>query len=348
MDKLLKIYQDTQELMKHKDELLKYPDAFQLILEGLRKAAKDEDDDSNDGMSIVDDPNGDMGEDEADKWLKENSDKKEADPAKQEQAQRAYLSKWKQRENMSPKEKAAHEEFKKQGYSDREAERMLPGYRGKGYANHGVENSIVSDKYMGELKPLLKEWLENADKQEKLKADPESNTVKRQAGKLTEAHEKHTGDFTKDYANYLKSDELKGASPADRHKKVTAWKADWKANNPQHEEGLSNISQAQKDFAYDQQKAKQTATERHQHILNGGQSMPTEMSDQEALQHAGGSKSDEGYKGVSIHEDPSASFAKRNPQIHAAMQPEQLERKKAVDSAALTQGKVRTRKKVQE
>jgi len=346
VDKLLKIYQDTQELMKHKDELLEFPDAFKLLLEDLRKAADDEADDSSD------DAGDDAEEDSVDKWLSEHSgDKKEADPAKQEQAQRAYLSKWKKQDKMwapESKQKATLEDFKKQGYSDREAERMLPGYRGKGYVNHGVENSIVSDKYMGELKPLLKEWLENADRQEKLKADPESNTVKRQAGKLTEAHEKHTGDFTKDYADYLKSDDLKGASPADRHKKVTAWKADWKAKNPQHDEALSNISQTQKDFAYNQSKAKDTALERHKHILNGGQSMPTGMSDQEALQHAGGSKSDEGFKGVSVHEDPSATFAKRNPQIHAAMQPEQLDRKKAVDSAALTQGKIRTRKKVQE
>ena len=352
MNKLLETYAVTQELMKYKDELIQHPNAFKSILEELRKATKnDEDNDLGEGFSEVDDPNESGEEDEADKWLKENSASQDAPKDKQEDTKqrKQYLSEWQPRSDYSPKEEAAVKAHMDNGYSHREAERLAGAHKGSSdfrtAMKSGIAPSMMSDKMMSDMKPLAKLWLEEADRKDKASADPESNTVKRQSGKLTEAHEKHTGDFNKAYGEFLNSDQVKDLKGRDRHNAVQEWKTKWKAENPQHDENLSNISEAQQKFAYSQPKAKETASEKHQHIMSGGQSMPTEMSDQEALQHLGGGKTEEGYQGT-IVQDPSAAFAARNPQLQAALKPEQLERMKAVDSAASAQGKIRTRKKV--
>jgi hypothetical protein len=344
----------TSELLKHKDELLKEPEAFKLVLESLRKAAKD-DEDYGDGFSIVDDPNEDFEGDEADKWLKAQEGKKgEAEPEKaaEEPAQRRYMRDWEPQAEYSPEQQSAIDKHMANGYSHREAERMAGAHKSTmdlvSAMRSGVAPSMMSDKMMGDLKPLAKLWLEEADKQDKLKADPESNTVKRHTGKLMEAYDKHAGDYNKAYNEFLASDKLKDKDGKplkgkDRHTAVQNWKTEWKQQNPQHGEGMQNISEVQQQYAYNQNKAKESVEDKMKHIYSGGQSMPTEMSDAEAMQHLGGGKTEEGYQGTII-QDPSASFAARNPQLLAALKPEQQERLNRVDSAAKAQGKVRIRK----
>jgi hypothetical protein len=293
-----------QELIKHKDELMKQPEIFYETLQALKKAADEE-------------------------------------------GKKKYLRDWEPNSQYTDKQKEMIDKHMANGYSHREAERMAGAHKTpsdfQSALKSGIAPSIMSDKMMSQLKPLAKMWLEEADKQEKLRADPEKNTVKRAAGQLAAAHEKHTANYAKDYDKYINSDEVKNLKGRERHAAITKWKADWKAANPQHDESLANVSQAHKQFAYNQSQAREETANKLKDMSSGA-SMPADMTEQEAMQHLGGGKSEEGTYAGSIVQDPSASFAQRNPQIFNALKPEQQERMNRVDSAAATQGKVRVRK----
>lgn len=293
-----------QDLLKHKEELMKQPEVFYDTLQSLRKASE-------------------------------------------ESGKKKYLRDWQPNTELNDKQKAAIEQHRSNGYSHREAERMAGAHKTPtdfmSALKSGISPSTMSDKMMGDLKPLAKMWLEEADKQEKLKADPEKNTVKRAAGKLTQAHEKSTANFSKDYGDYINSDEVKGLKGRERHNAITKWKADWKTSNPEHDENLAEVSGTHKQFAYDQSKARED-TQNKIKDMAGGISMPAEMSEQEALQHLGGGKTEEGGYSGTIMQDPSAGFAQRNPELFQSMKPEQQERMDRVDSAAKSQGKIRVRK----
>lgn len=352
-------YNVAKELFKHKKEMLKFPNAFKELLEDLRKAVTDDeendqdsgDDDYGDGYSVTDDPNSDSVGDEADQWLKENENKKpenkEELPQGAEKQKKQYQKEWEPQSEYSPEHKKAIDEHMSNGYTHRESERMAGAYKGpKDFVSamrSGISPSMMSDKMHGDLKPLAKLFLEEADKREKLSANPEINPMKHAAGKMMEAHEKSTSNYSKAHSEFLDSDATKALKGRDRHQAVQAWKAEWKQKNPEHEAGLAEASNAQKTYGESKETAKQSLNERLDHIMSGGQSMPAEMSSAEAMQHLGGGKTEEGYQG-SIAQDPSARFAANNPKLIASLKPEQQERLKRIDSAASSQGKVRVRK----
>lgn len=339
MGDLLKTYNTAIELLKHKDELLKYPDTFEAVLHSLRKAIDDE---YGEGFSVVDDPNESGEGDEAEKWLQEHGSKEGASQEKQVRR----MADWQPRSDYSDSEKAAIEQHMKDGYTHREAERMAGAHKGPmdfiSAMRSGVNPSMMSQKMMGQLKPLAKLWLQEADKEDKRRADPEINPLKHASGKMAEAHEKNTSKFNDAYNQFLGSDAVKGLKGKDRHMAIQQWKSDWKKSNPEHDAGLADVSSTQKLFSEARGAAKQNLNEKIAHIMGGGQSMPTEMTEAEAMQHLGGGKSEEGYHG-SIVQDPSASFATRNPKLIASLKPEQQERLKMIDSAAQSQGKIRRR-----
>lgn len=353
MDKLDTLFNIAEFVKAHKEEILKDPESFKKTLSLLSKAKRkpQEEEDFGDGFSIVDDPNEDFEGDAADQWLKEQEGKSE--PAKTESKeekaeapQKKYMSEWKPREDYSDKEKAAIEEHMKNGYSHREAERLAGAHKGtmdfRAAMGSGIAPSMISDKMMEQLKPLAKEWLENADRHEKMKADPESNTVKRMTGKMMQAHEEHLGDYNKAYHDFLNSEDLKSKRGRERHSAIQDWKNKWKQENPDFHEGVKQVSEAQRKFGYDQGAAKNTAQQRWDEIV-GGKHMPTDMTESEALQHLGGGKSEEGYQGTII-KDPTAAFSERHKHILGRLSPEQQQRKTHVDTVATSQGVVRRRK----
>jgi len=360
MAKLDALFDIAEFVKAHKEEILKNPDYFKKTLELLSKAkrrpAEDEDDEFGDGFSIVDDPNEDFEDDAAAQWLKEQEGKGKAEPeaetedAKEDKSaespKKRYMSEWKPREDYSDKEKADIEEHMKNGYTHREAERLAGAHKGhmdfRAAMNSGILPSMMSDKMMEQLKPLAREWLENADRHEKMKADPESNTVKRMTGKMMEAHEQHLGNYNKAYHDFLGSEDLKGKKGRERHQAIQEWKNKWKQDNPDFHEGVKQVSEAQRKFGYNQGTAKTTAQQRWEEIV-GGKHMPTDMSESEALQHLGGGKSEEGYQGT-ILKDPTAAFSERHKHILSRLSPEQQQRKAHVDTVATSQGVVRRRK----
>ena len=335
------------------------PELSDKILDALKKARGDEDeddygydhqnygDDQNlddedlDGLTVTDDPFGDE-DDEASKWLRENDvpgkgkvsgseepsdDEEEEETPQQEEVKpkRGGYSEWKAHGQYTPEQSAKMKELVGQGYSDREAERMVGAHKGpkdfQSALKHTVKPSQPSEKMLGELKELAGHWLDRADRHSKLNADPEKNPQKYAAGKMMQAHEEHSKDFNAAYNDFLNSDELKGKKGLDRHKAIQTWKSNWKSRNPEYTENIGNVSESQKHYKEAGQARKQSVDDALKHILTGGYNADA-MSAQEAAQHVGGDKTDEGYTATTI-KDPSASFAERNKGFVDAMRQKQ-------------------------
>lgn len=281
------------------------------------------------------------GSDEADAWLRENDPgrKAEQEPAAAEEGDpeaevesgeevapeaaevkpksRSSYADWAPRQDYSDDEQKAIKGFMDQGYSHREAERMAGAHKGpKNFQEaltHTVRPSQMSEKMLGELRGIAGHWLERADRQSKLSADPEKNPMKYASGKMLQAHEEATKDYNKAYSDFLESDEVKGKKGLDRHKAIQAWKQKWKGENPDYHKNLSSMSDAQKHMKEANELYGKNIHDKLMHIVTGGMADPSnQMSAEEAAQHVGGSKEEEGGHQASIIKDPSASFAAAN------------------------------------
>jgi uncharacterized protein YoaH (UPF0181 family) len=342
--KLHSIVAVAEFIRENKEELMKNIESYEHMLRTLKKAT---DEYEKHGMSIVDDPDQSEDEgDEADKWLNEQENKKT-----EESAKRVYSKDWSPRADYSPQEAESVKKLMADGYSHREAERLAGAHRGprdyRSALTSGVNPSMPSDKMMGQLKGLAKEWLDAARSHDLAHADEMKNPMKHASGQMEQAHKEHVGDYHQAYSDFLASDAVKSLSPRDRHKAVQEWKTKWKQENPDYEEGLSNVSQVQSKFADAAKNIEQRNKETTEHIARGGVSEVPDMTEQEAVQHLGG-KTEEGLAGGSIVKDPAAAFAAKNPRYVKLLNQDQMDRVKRVDSASALQGKVRIRKKPQE
>lgn len=315
------------------------------------------------------DPDEEQG-DEADKWLAEHDPKSapagkpvaapakaQAEPEEEEveeapeqpKRRSGAYSDWAPRDDYSPEQQAKMKDLMAQGYSHREAERMSGAYKGPtdfhSALTHTVRPSEMSPKMMQELKSMAKDWLDRADRHSKIHADPEKNPMKHASGVMLQAHGEHTKDYNKAYNEFLASDKVKGMKGIDRHKAIQAWKNEWKASNPEYSDPgkLANITSAAQQAGKDAiQRHKLGVNERMQHIMGGGAVSPDQtFSLQEGMQHAGGSKGEEGYSSPTVA-DPAAAFAHANKdtiaKLRGMMKPEQAERFGRVQSARGAQG----------
>lgn len=341
-EELNSIIEATAAVYDNRHELIKDIDTYQQVLHVLKKAI---DNYGKRGMSVVDDPDADSEDsgDAADQWLKEHNEKPD-----EASKQRIYSRDWQPRTDYTPVESAAISKFLEEGYSHREAERLAGAHKGprdyRQALRSGINPSMPSDKMLEQLKGLAKEWLDNARNVELAGADQTKNPMKYAAGQMEQAHGSHVKDYHEAYNNFLASDELKQLKPRERHKAVQEWKNNWKQQNPNYEEGLGNVSAVQSVFADAASNIKQRQKDIEEHIGRGGVSEVADMTAQEAAQHLGAVKGEEGIEGTSVVQDPLASFAAKNPKLTKLLNEEQMSRVKRVDSAAAAQGKVRVRK----
>jgi len=203
---------------------------------------------------------------------------------------------------------------------------------------------MPSDKMMGHLKGMAKEWLESARSSDLANADEMKNPMKYASGQMEQAHKEGTAEYHDAYTDFLSSDEVKNLSPRERHKAVQGWKDNWKQENPHYETNLANVSRAQGKFADAAKNIEQKGKEIGEHIARGGVGEAPAMTDQEAMQHLGGAKNEEGMTTGTIIKDPLAAFAAKNPKYAKMLSNDQMDRIKRVDSATAQQGKVRIRK----
>lgn len=252
---------------------------------------------------------------------------------------------WSPRTDYTDKHKETMKSFMDQGYSHREAERFAGASRDpkdfQGALRHTVRPSMPSDKMFGDIKGVAGEWLQNADRHDKLNAEAEKNPVKYTKGQMLLAYDKHFGNFNKEYDNFLNSDAVKNLEGVDRHRAVQAWQKQHIDKNPQFHQAVENLAESHKehhDIA--QTERKKNLQERIDHIITGGH-QASSMTAQEAGQHLGGPKSEEGYQTTQI-KDPSTSFAEAHPEfvklMHDMMHDKQQERLKHIQSARNAQG----------
>lgn len=343
---LLEKIQLLKDLVKSSPDIYgSNPELLDKVLNVLTKARGDDDEEDHqdygdhenldpedlEGLNVTDDPFSDEGDD-ADQWLKEHGgesqdagaaddEEETSQEAPQQKAaeqevkpSKGGYSEWKAHGEYSPEQSAKMKEFTEQGYSPREAERMVGAHRApkdfQSALKHTVKPSQPSNKMLEEMKGLAGHWLDRADRHSKINANPEKNPQKFAAGKMMQAHEEHAKDFNSAYNEFLGSDELKGKKGMDRHKAIQTWKSNWKSRNPEYHGNVGSLSESQKHYKEAGEARKKNVDEALQHILTGGHN-PEAMSSQEAAQHVGGAKTDEGYSATTI-KDPSASFAEKN------------------------------------
>lgn len=305
--------------------------------------------DDLEGMSIVDDPNEDL-DDEAAQWLKEQEGKSGTKAEK-----KARARDWAAKEGLSDEQLKAVQEHLDQGYSEREAHRFAGTH--KEHSNildamkSGINPSMMSDKMIDQLKPLVGEWLENADRHEKLTADIDKNPMKHASGKMMAAHEEATGHYNKAYHDFLNSEDIKGLKGRERFKAIRDWKKNYREENPDYAEKLSGVSDTQKTFGEARQTAKQSLQDKLGHIMRGGVSTPG-VSATEASQHLGQESRGEGMQPSPGTEDISSSFAAKNPKLVNLLNQEHMaehkDRLNRINSHAQAKGVVRRKKSEEE
>jgi hypothetical protein len=150
---------------------------------------------------------------------------------------------------------------------------------------------------------------------QRLEADPSKNPVLAHQGHLVEARSTGHGDYKKAYQEFMGSPEYQKADRKSKMKMDLQFKKDWKEKNPEH---LTNAIQAH-DEAHKRgleghSKHDAAKQSRIEDITSGGAQSPDAYSTEAGLQHAGGTKGEEGTEGTIIH-SPAASFARNNPDL---------------------------------
>ena len=364
-------------IRENKNDLMKNLPAYEHLLHVFKKAVdkydrshgddRDDEPDYEDEQGqedqMIDGEPSDDG-DAADQWLKQHQqnakdtqdaktlDARASDASAKEtdSGKKVYSKPWEPMGGYSPQQDAAIKQHLADGYSHREAERLSGVDKGpadyKSAMQSGIHPSEPSDKMMGHLKGMAKEWLDGARSRDLSNADSEKNPMKHAAGQMEQAHTEHVADYNKAHSDFLASDAIKGLDGGERHAAIKEWKNQWKSENPNYDQGLDGVAAVQGKYAEAAKIIGQKGKEIQGHIARGGSSEMPDMTTEEAMQHLGGGKTDEGYTQGNIIQDPTANFAAKNPRLVELLSQKDgsLDRMKRVDSASAIQGKVRLRK----
>jgi hypothetical protein len=312
----------------------------------LRKAVGG--DDEYEGMSIVDDPNEEFEDDAAAEYIKEQEAKTSASPSKPQ-----YSRDWKPSE-LSEQDAATVKQHMDDGYSEREAHRFAGTHKEHGdfqkALRSGLNPSMMSDRMIDQLKPLAKEWIDNADRNEKLNADINKNPDKFASGQMMQMHEAVTGDFSKDYDDFLGSDKVKDLRGRKRQQAIHSWKEQWHQDNPGYDDAAAFASMQQPVFKEAADTAKANLNDKMSHIMRGGMSVSDAdtVNMESAQQHLGREIRGEDRQIAPGTEDITSGFAAKNPKLVSMLNQEHMtehkDRLTRVDSHANAAGVVRRKK----
>lgn len=314
-------------------------------LYALRKAVEDDDELAQAGMSVVDDPDK-ISEDSAGRLLAEQEKNKSALGTSDKK--RSRRGQWKPNLKNLRDEQQIKDimDLMEQGYSEREAHRLAGAHREHSdfqqAMKSGVNPSPISNKMLEQLKPLAAEFLENAEKHDRLQADIRKNPQKYVSGQIANEHDKLTAGYKHAYNDFLNSEEMKGLRGPARIKAVREWKKQWREQNPGIIEGTTQLAGKHRDLTQEAKEARGShINEIIGHLITGGTSTPG-VSMAEATQHLGGSVDDEsGAPNVAV-KDRTASFAAQNRRLLDILKQEHMapirERKQLVDNHKRLQG----------
>lgn len=305
-------------------------ESIDVLVEALRKARNrfgDEDDedveeeepDSDEenpeahGMRVFDPDQ--EGEDEADEWLKENDPKAKKGPQEDEE------------EVDEVPEEDVEEADEPASVSDSSADAKVqgsvPAVSSGGKEDETAPASKVDDskfptpsrEEIAEMRQYTRPWEQRARETARLKAEAHKNPVLHGEGHILEARNIAHKDRQSAFDDFTKSPEYQNADPVTQMEMETKFDQDWHAKNPDyltnairsHEEAKKKGEQAGEVHRYN-------AAAQAQHLIGGGGHAVDPMSTEEAFQHAGGEKGEEGTTGA-IEQDRAASFAQSNPEF---------------------------------
>jgi hypothetical protein len=233
---------------------------------------------------------------------------------------------WEMSKNHTPQEMAEMNKLIQEGYHPREAAHLVSkGLGGRGEPRDfmraltsGVKPTMMSDKMMGEMRDVARQWLDNYHTKTAKYLEPEKNPIKHASAQMKAAHQGRSAKFDKEFSDFLASDELKGKSPMERHKAVQAWKTDWRSKNPEHDASIVDVNQAGKQFKESEAARRQHVDEIKAHLVHGG--MPVEsasgeefesapMTGRAVAEHMGLKQDEEGGMQYATTKDPAMQFA---------------------------------------
>lgn len=162
------------------------------------------------------------------------------------------------------------------------------------------------------LRSYTRPWESRAREMAALKADPSKNPNLARHGNIIEARNAAHGDRAKAYAAFTSSDDYKNADPIQQMEMDDQFEKDWHSKNADYlKNALSSHHEAHgKGRAHkDLHAAAKDAAIRN--VISGGGHGGEGYSLEEGMQHAGGTRGEEGTQ-ATVKQDPASSFAMGN------------------------------------
>lgn len=309
-------------------------------IEGKLRKAKEELEKARQKMSDEYDPN-DMGDD--DTIDPDMQDLREFDPDEEESAGSDWLKEndpenkgeqydeYGDDEDEDAHQKAIEEDLGDEG-EDSEMDQPQAGSKASGGAQKGnppqasIKKEDSPEEVTGKrgrfeqpsredlmaMRAYTRPWEQRAREATALKANPTKNPELARHGNIVEARNQAHGDRTAAYRQFTSSPEYKNADPIAQMEMDDKFENDWKAKNPEH---LKTALQAH-DEAHKKGEGHKDlhAASKHaaiSNVISGGGHGGEGYSLEEGMQHAGGTKGEEGTQ-ATIKQDPASSFAMGN------------------------------------
>jgi len=304
MDKLEKIY---KKMLAAKEQL-----------EKARQKMADEYDPNEDpyeGETEYDGTDRDFDPDEesddADKWLAENDpaaakpadEYSEYEPDEDDEAHRAAIDEdMGSEDSQSPMESPAAQ----QQAAPAAREAVAQGEGKKSRWQQPSREDLMS------MRQYTRPWEQRAREAQQLKADPSKNPQLARQGNIVEARNASHGDRNAAYREYTNSPDYKNADPIQQMEMDDQFENNWKQQNPEHLKNALNAHHEAHEKgkgAKDIHAAAKDAQIRN--IISGGGHGGEGYSLEEGMQHAGGTKGEEGTQ-ATVKQDPATSFAMGN------------------------------------
>jgi hypothetical protein len=308
---------------------------LEAVLLKARRRLSDEAEDPDDQEESLDDQgyrefDPDEGDD-ADKWLEENDPKKEVgenedeyneygDGEDEESHQRgAGMDEGETPTQDVGDESPAEVEAPREegGASDQEqggpaqvqgAQEAKPAQEVKGEGRFPQPTR----EEIAEMRQYTRPWEQRARDKTRLEAEPAKNPVLHHEGKMVEARNTAHKNYQDSYKKMQDSPEYQNADPISQMEMDNKFESDFHKQNPDYLANAAKLhSEAHKQGLGAKDVHAAAKDEAIRHVLTGGAQADTGMSTEEAMQHAGGTKGEEGTSG-SMTQDPSSSFAHGN------------------------------------
>lgn len=165
---------------------------------------------------------------------------------------------------------------------------------------------------IAEMRQYTRPWESRARDTQRLQAEAAKNPVLHHQGRVVEARQAAHADRQAAYDQFQQSPEYQNADPITQMEMDAKFNEDWHKQNPEHLKNAVKLHErAHLHGLRGHGEHAGAKAEDIAHTRGGGAQPEEAMSMEAGLQHAGGTKSEEGTVG-STTQDPAAAFASAN------------------------------------